>query len=547
MADPIVDPQGFSYGMGAGWLPFLNELYRAVTTDQGVKSQTGLGLLGSLTNLLTSPTAGPLGLAAAAKYGGPQGIAAATEGQGIDMSKQTSMFDQILNTLVDYTSLLGAKPEDAPIATNPANPPGTPSTTPVNPTSQFPDSVQGRTDWGPYMADLMGVQRNYDQGGMVPMPHPTPEPTPTPTPRAEKPTKPKKSEPTDEQLNKYGGRQVIEAVKKYVQSGGNAEDYINQLRNVQSLSQMLQAGQVSLPEQTAYEQTPNLFDLPRQFILQMLENNSMLLPYPTLASRPQAGWNTVRPGFADGGGMTIGGQPHYIVDASGNKVAALTEDGKPERVDGVGGVEVTPMDPMRQALYQSRKEMAKVLADAEESLKGPKIDPNKAPMMTPDYAAKTTNIMPREMARLEVGGFQMLPDRWVSGGRVGQVRIPTHGGSSQTRAEQIGPRPKVAQSEGRSFDDLLADLDPGSKSYTKHFAQLLGSVLSDTNMAVSPDVIKALNRGRAPEKLISGTNFATLDPSLQTDYATLLQQMGIIRSPADLEARMRRYQPTALG
>lgn len=60
-------------------------------------------------------------------------------------------------------------------------------------------------------------------------------------------------------------------------------------------------------------------------------------------------------GYEDGGGLTLGGAPHWIVDPMGKPIAALTEDGKKEQVKGKGGVEVVPLDPKRNAAYKARK------------------------------------------------------------------------------------------------------------------------------------------------------------------------------------------------
>jgi len=61
------------------------------------------------------------------------------------------------------------------------------------------------------------------------------------------------------------------------------------------------------------------------------------------------------PSFASGGGVTVGGAPHWITDRFMRPVAAITEDGKDETVKGKGGVEVIPTDPKRKANYLDRK------------------------------------------------------------------------------------------------------------------------------------------------------------------------------------------------
>lgn len=72
------------------------------------------------------------------------------------------------------------------------------------------------------------------------------------------------------------------------------------------------------------------------------------------------GWIT---GNAGGGAVTVGGQPHWIVDNDGRPVAALTEDNKPEMIKGKAGVEVIPLDPARKAAYESRKKNVPGLLD----------------------------------------------------------------------------------------------------------------------------------------------------------------------------------------
>jgi hypothetical protein len=68
-----------------------------------------------------------------------------------------------------------------------------------------------------------------------------------------------------------------------------------------------------------------------------------------------AGYKNGAPGGAPGGAVTVGGQPHWIVDSMGNPVAALSEDGQKETVKGKGGVEVIPQNPARKAAYTASK------------------------------------------------------------------------------------------------------------------------------------------------------------------------------------------------
>jgi len=357
---------GFEYGMGAGWLPYYNQLQQLVTQQGAAQGGVGTSLLSVLTDLLTNPTGGPLGLAATARYGGPQGIAAGTKGKGIDTTKQSSIYDQLLQSLTGYVSNINKQPEDA----------------------------------------------------------------------------------------------------------------------------------------------------------------------------------TFTPQLAGGGGVRVGGQPHYIVDAQGNPVAALTEDGKPEQVEGTGGVEVTPLDPMRKALYQARKdaqkEHSKALASAEASLKGPKLDPNKLPMMTPDSAAKAPSVMPGLIAGYQTGGEKLLD---VFTPQRAPDITPTWGGSSQTRAQQVGQY--YAPKEAGTFDELMAGMPQGG-SYNERFAKLLGGALSSSNTAFNPESLKALNRGEAPTNLPSAQAMRTLSQSQAQSYTALLQAMGIIQSPGDLSYYINEFRPASM-
>ncbi len=570
----VVEQNPFDYYLGSGFLPYQIDAENADTNFAGVQSQTGLGLLGALTQMLTNPTGGPLGLAAAARFGGPQSRATATDGQGIDTSKEQSVYDQLVESLSGFASGINAQPGDVAFngedsggggnATSIQG--GVPHNAPpvIGPGMQIPTGgntdwasymgapsiVNDRTDWSAYMDDIMGLMgggrvplKSYAEGGKVDL-----------------------AKYSDEQLAKFGGRTLIKASREQ----GSPRDFGSQMQNIAALMPMLASGAINprtaFPDQTipfygtqaSRYNMPTLADLPPELIQMLMQQNAQSLPYPTLAD-PGPQWNALPSGLKDGGvvemedggGMQIGGAPHFIVDADGNKVAALTEDGKPEEVKGVGGVEVIPLDPMRNALYESRKqqaEMANAIAQKEEELQPTqKVDPNKLPMMTPDTAAQTPNIMPKEIANLELGGFAMLPEQWRGGGDVGSVRLPTQGGPSGNRQTQIGDRTDFKADDGRTIEDMLSVMQPGlDESNQSQFAQMLGGFLSDNNEAIPLEALRSLNAGRAPEKLLSSTDMATLDTSTQAHYAALLQQMGIIDSPQQLIDQQRKFAPTAL-
>ena len=372
ITDPmsLITPGGFEYGLGAGWLPYYNQLAQLITAQGASQGAVGNSLVDNLTTLLTNPTGGPLGLAATAAYGGPQGIAAGTKGAGIDMSKPQSIYDTLLQHLTGYVKNIDAPPSAAPIM-----------------------------------------------------------------------------------------------------------------------------------------------------------------------------------GAAKGGDMTLQGQPHFVVDSSGYPVAALTEDGKPEKVSGIGGIEVTPLDPARKKAYEAKKE---------------KVDPNKAPMMTPEKAAKAPDGWGKMIADHEAAVQKMMPGytdggvksllpfpttvpalTTVPGGPNQPFPVPTTGGPTMTRAEQVGPyfQPKLAG----TFEDLMASITPGAgETYGQRYAKLLGGALSATNQAFNPESLRSLNLGLAPNKLPSANVWATLDSSMRDSYASYLQQLGISRSPQDLASQINRFRPASL-
>ncbi len=576
-ADPVISPEGFDYGMGAGWLPYMVSMLQNVTQQQGVQSQTGLGLMGYLTNLLQDPGSGAIGLAAAAKYGGPQSLLSATGGQGIDMSRPQSYFDVNMQNLSEFSQRLTAQPADATF---------------INPTAATP-ATSAPSDsfvWSDYLAGggapnaslentpnydllktagLLGAKaggkiplKSYQGGGTVPLRRvdrdvesllrrrdnpPTSRPLTPEEATRRWGTNIGPTGPTDEQLNAYGGRELIEAARKYKAGGGDVEAFINQIHNIEAMRPMLASGSIRLPEFGSEQ--PSLESLLPWMIKQLLEQNFATLPYPTLAAPPSSeGWNVTRPGFKDGGSMVVGGGPHYIVDSEGNPVAALSEDGKPEEVTGVGGVEVIPLDPMRNALYESRKaqaDMAGAISEAEESLKPiQKIDSNKVPMLTPESAAQTANVMPKEVATLQLGGFQMLPEQWLSKGAVGKVPLPTSGGPSQTRAEQIGPLPTFDANMGiNTFEDLEEMLDPGSDTFKKHHARLTGTAIAKQSQVVDAGMIRAMLSGVAPDKIMSSLEFGTLDPTIQAAYTSMLRDRGVTSEV--MFNQMRRARPTS--
>jgi hypothetical protein len=375
MAEAV--PSDFLMGSGYGWLPYFLDAQRLPTEQASVQGNIGLGLLGSLTDLLTSPTSGPLGLAATAAFGNPQGIAAGTGGRGIQPIQQQSMFDQLLQSLGSYTQNINAKPTDTIYK-------------------------------GPRRAE----------GGNV-------------------------------RLNR---------------------------------------------------------------------------------SRTGGAWNGDVAGL-ENGGVAVGGEPHWIVDSQGTPVAAISEDGAPEAVTGLPGVEVTPLDPARRADYEARKGMATELVTRRSELEKmlapeEKVDATEAPMLTPKKASKVRNVMPEAVAG------------YVHGGLAGR------GTTEAIRDRIIGPSYEPKLGGQQTFDQLLAGLPTGG-SYRERYARLLGGAL-DENRALPPEFLRSLNLGRAPTQLLSENAFSTLSSPQQSAYTAMLQQMGIIQSPEDLTSYIRKFAPTTM-
>jgi hypothetical protein len=147
-----------------------------------------------------------------------------------------------------------------------------------------------------------------------------------------------------------------------------------------------------------------------------------------------------------GGGMVIGGAPHWIVDAAGNPVAAITEDGKAEAVKGHGNVEVIPLDPARRENYMERKRDGKVDGDDDNyfyaqggmkpvnPLKGARIGSVAPPLKRP-AAKRTSNAKSRTTVNV-ADGFRArtrgTTDHRVNNGRSKNGNVANPGASQQT-------------------------------------------------------------------------------------------------------------------
>jgi hypothetical protein len=215
------------------------------------------------------------------------------------------------------------------------------------------------------------------------------------------------------------------------------------------------------------------------------------------------------PQMAGGGGMTIGGEPHFIIDAQGRKVAALTEDGKNERVDGIGGVEVTPLDPKRKAAYEARK-----MADGGVA-----------------FATGGSALFPN------------IPGSGVNESPTGTNSLPSAGGPSVDRATQIGGGYFKPAFQGDLPADATSD---SSATRTKGFAELLGGALAAGNTAVPPEFLQSLRAGKAPQQLLSANTLQTLAPTQRTQYFALLQAMGL-GTPEDNLEMIKQGRPDTMG
>lgn len=171
--------------------------------------------------------------------------------------------------------------------------------------------------------------------------------------------------------------------------------------------------------------------------------------------------------FAKGGGVIVGGQPHFIVDSRGVPKAALTEDNKPEAIVGnATGVEVIPLDPQRKAAYEARKMASGKKPTAGlgglPALKvGGKVKFGKsnrtAPSRRPGASANNSN---RNMS----GNRAKLPDGSSAKRSKTVADARANNGRNQGRGEEISqerrrdfsvnPRDRDAQSVRRPVNDI---------------------------------------------------------------------------------------------
>lgn len=559
----------FNYALGTGWYSMIPDLLNSITQGRAARATTGLGVLGELGKFLTSPTAGPLGLAAAASYGGPQGIAAGTNGAGIDNSAQMSRYDKMLNDLMGYAGKVNVTGNDIPTI----DPNKAPAPTPEA-AAQAPNATADMfSRWNTYSPEEQarlkaiagtglpggkspevpatpGPFSNFKEGGEVQLPHPIDK-------MVEKSGKVHKAVKAMADVAHMhdaevpvpapgraiprladGGLAQLNDVAQGLGSDADKMRFWDTMRKLNFLNQRLaNIGKTGSGE--PYDFVSNIIG-PDKYNGVLPEDAATIASGPggaetvrrllTYAKRNPNNPDDVYFNFADGGGVTLAGQPHWIVDDRGAPVAAITEDGAPENVRGLanGGVEVTPLRPDRFKKYTGDSAggavWGKMLAELE---------PEKP---VPGAAA----------------GAQLYPD--YPGGKVdtnpgeGTNEIPTQGGptpSTPTGTDFGGYGPDARTTPG-SIEDLfnMTNNVPG-QNYFQKFARMLGGALHSNT--TTGDLASSLNQGKAPTNLASSQQLSTMSPYLRQNYAALLQQMGIVNSPQDLDYAVKQFTPAGLG
>ena len=559
---PALPSGGFDYGMGSGWLPFQNQRDQLLASLYLGQGGLGQGLLGTLQQMISSPTSGPLGLAATAAYGGPQGIASGTGGAGIDNSQYTSLFDSLLKGMSQSVMNPGSPFNPAnngqynTSAAQPIDPNKAPAPTPeqaakapnqagdmvkaweaYNPGQKHPD----RGMYGMLGGGILTGIPGFEEGGLVGLANAA------------------NSAGLDDTQKRdwINSLKTIQAVGQHVADATRNEKLAPWMQQqIQTLSANAGIPQSFLGVGTEGDVMHNYFGAgakledpsswdPR-FIRSMLQQSGALypevkddngifrkMPVPDfgpmyIPGAPSQG------GRAKGGGVTLGGEPHYIVDSQGEPVAAITEDGKPEHVGGLGGVEVTPLDPMRNALYAARKQKSEGHAANISDMEGE---------------------LASQMPGYKTGGDMLFP--YYPGGKnnTGPTspgdrtnQIPTFGGPTGTRQGQTGQSFAPTFGSAPDYNDLMSSVNSvRGGGYNERYAKLLGGALSKQNTAIPGEQLASLNAGKAPDKLLSANALGTMAPGQRAAYASLLQQMGIIQSPEDLDYYVDQFRPAGLG
>lgn len=507
------------------------------------QAKTGQGLLDTVTKMVEDPNAGPMGLSAYAKYGGgAQAVSQGTGGQGAP-SPYGGLLDELLGNLKGAvgpgTEFQNVNSGDLTTDYGKIDPNKAPTMTPEN-AAKAPDTRQALVDaWGAFNPDkTLGV----DPGVKYPVPGALNGAFRMPIPGYA-------------DGGHYGFSSDAEAIafNHMLQSIPEAQ----RAQVMLALSQIAQNRQgtptmgAPIPGQRLNpdypepsEPAPTVPSAPMptttptptatpQPTGPLVPDSPLPTGTPTPGTDPYAGIDLTPPKFADGGeqGLTIGGEPHFIVDAQGNKVAALTEDGKPETVKPApGGVEVIPEDPVRKAAYLEAKNAGTMLGN----ILGSQLYPgsNKPSIGAPPTPALAT------------GGTALFPkqtDTTIGSGLGAGNEVPTAGGPSA--GGDIGTPFKPATPDSLPTEATSPDF------YTRlhGYAKLLGGALSGpTGDAIPDEAKRALNAGASPGQLLSAQALSTMAPSMQSNYFALLQQLRE-GNAADNKQMILNYRPASMS
>lgn len=554
-SDPI------TYGGGAGYIPFYTDLLKDNTALQLGQGSLANDFFKNLLDLRSNPAAGPLGLAAFGAFGGgAQNVAAGTGGKGL-VDPYGGAFDRALGGLMSgIFSNPGSiyNPDNKGQVNTSKTTFNDPNQAPALTPTTAAQADNGAQSWlNMVMGRLTGGPVNLAAGGLIPA----------------------------------STKKATEHLKGFVQDAADVNDLADRMgkaskviKATRDIAEHVPGGKI--PPRTAAPgpggvpgyagggkfygfDTPQLaMDFARSIAsatpeqLQALRDiaaGKVVLPsrapgpvptgtpgpdgtiVPPSVSAPNVpvgtfpplppDWHapTPTPGRADGGGVTVGGQPHYIVDGQGNVKANITEDGQPEKVTGIpGGVEVTPMNPVRRAAYEAAKNWSHVLAGLDAQ-----------------YPSATG------APGLATGGqylFPSIPNSLVNTGPgdSGSNLLPTAGGPGVSRQDQIGQNYFKSTYDPTTGKFTLPSeaTDATTANDVAGFSKLLGGALSSGNTAINVDALKSLNAGLVPDKLFSASELGTMSPSQQAGYYGLLQQaLGV--SPQDAQAMIKRFTPTS--
>lgn len=570
--------QMINYAIGQGWYEMIPSLLNSISTGRQGRATTGLGVLGHLTELLTNPGGGNLGLARQAQSG--------RGGPGIDTTQKAGEYQSLLDELRTYGMGVNADASDAPYTPQAVDPNQAPAMTPAN-AAAAPSGVQEFFNrWPTYspeeqeklrgIASVPGkaaggkVKTNKD--GSTQVPHPID----SALERAGLLHKALKAQADVAHMYDGGkvagyagggrvGTTLPEDVAEYTPvDNGYAQlqnimasfkndpakqaafqTRMNELGTLKSgIGSYLNAepgittGRYARPSRASTEALSSLNQLTGasednlQRILDTYRGGGdsqralIDLLNGELANTPR--WGPRYNQLADGG-VTLGGQPHWIVDENGYPVARITEDGAPENVRGLrdGGVEVTPLSPNRYENYTGDEAGSPVWAA---------------------MLAQMNSSMPSEVPGAVTGQQYLFPDADIPGSQVdtagpGTNQIPTWGGA--TERENI----QTWKPTGNTFDELLRSVEnaPGATGQQQQ-GNILAGALHGTNTNLD-DIVKQLNAVGAGSQNLSGMSaqqFSSLDPDQQAAYTALRQRMGLGSAAQQIDF-MRKTTPSGFS